>query len=295
MEMKESGQTLVIILLVVATSLLVGAGVATRSTSLIQQSTFSEEANQALYFSESCAEEALRMIKSGDILRGDVEGGGEEAYCCDIENSDDCVVQSDVDDCDRDDYNCNFLVTELGDQIVGSVEQDDAVELNLANANTNPTCEEIVLYWCLETEDTEECDPDESIGLEVSVIYNDGSEWQVWKQIYGDTEYGFATPGGSAELEDVTYSYHQSIDLFDDLPEDVSEVKVMRLTPRFRSFHIGVDSCDTLGFQGFDINTEGWFGRSTKKVRVTRSEPALPPVFDYVLFSGSEDTPLEKR
>ncbi|MEA2020677.1 MAG: hypothetical protein U9M98_03100 [Patescibacteria group bacterium] len=285
--MNESGQTLVIILLVVATSLLVGAGVATRSTFLIQQSTFSEEANQALHFSESCAEEALRMIKGGEITRGDVASGNVVEYCCDVADAGDCRQ---LVDCDRDDYDCSFSVSELGDEVAGIVEKDDAVELNLENASTSG-CEDITLYWCLEAENC----PSEDIGLEVSVVYNNGSEWLVWKQIYGDSSYGFASHGGEAEFDGVDYDYHQSIDLFADLPDDVSEVKLMRLTPRFKSFHIGIASCGSLGFQGFDINTEGWFGRSTKKVRVTRSEPALPPIFDYVLFSGSEDAPLEKR
>lgn len=291
MQRKDSGQTLIIILLVVATSLLVGAGVATRSTSLIQQATFSEESNQALHFAESCAEEALRRIKEEDIERDDVEGGDEVSYCCDIDTGD-CAG-----DCEET-HDCSFSVTELGDEIVGGVERDDAVELNLENVDIDDEiCTDLVLYWCLEDggcpkEDEEDSD---EIGLEVSVVYYNGSEWQVWKQIYGGEQYGFTSPGGPDTYDGNTYLYHQDIDLADVLPEDAAEVELMRLTPRFESFHIGTKTCGEMGFQGFDINTEGWFGRSTKKVRVTRSEPALPPIFDYAIFSGSENVPLEKR
>lgn len=287
---KESGQTLIVILLVVATSLLVGAGVATRSTSLIQQTTFSEESTQALHFAEGCAEQALGMIKRGDITQADAESG--KSYCCDIDSGT-CTEKSGV--CDKSTNDCEFSVDPYDEFFVGVVDQDDVVEIKLDEMNP-ADCDSLYLYWCLKSENCNDVDS-QPHGLEVSAIYDDGGEYKIWKEIYGDTHtHHFTTPERDLSFKGEEFSYGELIE-FSSLPvASFSDLKAVRLTPRFESFHINVDygGCD-IGFQGFDIHSSGWYGRSTRKVRVTRGEPAMPAIFDYSMFSGSETQPLEKR
>lgn len=291
MKNKESGQTLVVILLVVATSLLVGAGVATRSTSLIQQTTFSEESTQALHFAEGCAEQALGMIKGGDITESDVVSD-TVSYCCDI-NSGTCAEKSGA--CDKNTNDCEFSIGAYDEFFVGIVDQDDVVEIKLDEMD--PTdCDSLGLYWCLKSENCNDIDNNEPHGLEVSVIYDDTGEYKIWKDVYGDQHtHQFTLPDRDLTFNGEDFEYGKSI-AFSDLPASPANLKAVRLTPRFESFHVRVDygGCD-LGFQGFDIHTEGWYGRSTRKVRVTRGEPAMPAIFDYSMFSGSETQPLEKQ
>jgi len=283
---KEAGQTLVVVVLIVATSLLVGAGVATRSTSLIQQSTFSEEATQALHFAEACAEDALGRIKVGEIDKDALPSG---PIYCDIDGDADGGCDSSEEETD----DCSFEVNELSDLFVGMVQQDSVVEVKLLKDNGQETsCDSLVLYWCNETDDC----PTDELGLEVTILYNEGDQWKTWKNIYGDSMTSeFEAPQENGTSDGVNYDFYKEIDLnsVGSDPDSVT-LQAIRLTPRFSGFHINVNGCDDLPFQGYDVYAAGWFGRSRRKVRVTRGEPALPPIFDYAIFSGS-DNPLEKK
>lgn len=274
MRKSESGQTLIIVLLVVTISLLVGVGIATRSTSVVQQTTFSEEATQALHFAEACAEEALGVVKNGSPVIG-------SQFCCDVGGSGGCVER---DPCDSAD-DCSYIIGELADLFPGKIDQDDVAEVKLAAAS----CNSIDIYWCNADDG---CPPTPSnLGLETVIIYDDPfSGWETVKQIYGVGS-GFAGDDGP----DGDYEHSKMGFVIDP----AKRPKALRLIPRYHGFHIGVvgsnpPGCD-LGFQGYKILAEGWYGKSRRKVRVTKTEPAMPAIFDYTIFSGSETQPLKKR
>jgi len=67
---NQSGQTLVVMLLVMAISLGVGLSISSRSISTLRQTTFTEQGSQALGCAEAGAEEALQKITDADISDG---------------------------------------------------------------------------------------------------------------------------------------------------------------------------------------------------------------------------------
>jgi len=282
MKKSESGQTLVLVLLVTAVSLLVGVGIATRSTSIVQQTTFSEESTQALHFAEACAEEALGMVKSNTLV-GD---GLPRKFCCDVDGGGGCTEVADPTDA----HDCFFIADSLTELFPGKIAQDDVAEVKFESSDCDDVVDGVTLFWCTDGDNCPTGGGDK-LGLEVAVIYEEAGSWKIWKQIYGPLSLGFeppTSPGGE-------YEYSQTLDLSDDSVFG-DNVQAIRLTPRYSGFHIKVEPSDcNLGFQGYDIHTEGWYGRSLRKVRVTKTEPAMPPIFDYSIFSGSETHPLEKN
>ena len=285
----ESGQTLIIVLLVVTVSLLVGAEIATRSTSVVQQTTFSEEATQALHFAEACAEKALGKIKcgadsdcSGDFGCNKEKIGPGQLPCTDIE----------VDVTGDGNNDCKYTVDDLTELFPGKIEQDDVVEVKLDGAS----CSKLEIYWCA-ADRGDDCSSSDA--LEVIVVYDKGGNWETGKKIFGaGSDFTAPTGGGGDPGNGVNYSFSHDLvsePEFSISPSDGS--KLMRIIPRYRGFHLYIDTsnCSELPHQGYDISTEGWFGKSRRKVRVTKTEPAMPPIFDYAIFSGSETQPLEKR
>lgn len=261
---RESGQTLVIVLLVIAVSLMVGVGIATRSTSVVQQTTFSEEATQALHFAEACAEEALKLIKVGTIHSGNLPYNDS---------------LSDVDsDLDED---CNYGVTELSDIFPGVVDQDEVAEMKIIRPGFD--CTSVTVYWCNSSEG-DDCDSTNyEPALEVIWVRTD----EIKKEIYGSPGERFRTPSGGGGTD---YAFSVSLDVDPDNDEAV------RFIPRFGDSHILVQpSGCSLGHQGYRVRSEGNFGRSTREVEVTKTEAAMPAIFDYTIFSGSDTEPLEKR
>lgn len=258
---------------------MVGVGIATRSTSVVQQTTFSEEATQALHFAEAGAEDALRRIKLGEIGEAEaVSGCGNLDYCHGTASGGDLCPPLDVDG-DGTDETC-YVVSALSDIFPGVVDQDEVAEMKVASGFD---CTSVTVYWCNSSEG-DDCDSTNyEPALEVIWVRTD----EIKKEIYGSPGEGFETPSDGGVTD---YTFSVSLDVDPDNDEAV------RFIPRFGDSHILVQpSGCSLGHQGYRVRSEGNFGRSTREVEVTKTEAAMPAIFDYTIFSGSDTEPLEKR
>lgn len=287
---RQSGQTLIVILLVVAVSLLAGMSATNLSTSTVQQTTFSEESTQALAAAESCAEIALGKIKAGAadplFLDDTAIHAAHDLPCgslvyCQVPGSP--VIPSEV--CGPESFavgdaqaSCCYEVTEMTDVFPNVIAQDETAEVKLEGFSGS-----LNIYWCDTA--TEDCDVRRP-ALEGYFIKDNGETEKFGYDPHGITWMGFeqATGGGHAQDRDFAWSLtNVSVPL---------GTLALRLTPRFGDASIAVVGSD-LPLQGFVVTSEGFFGRSTRKVKVTKTMPSMPAIFDYAIFSGAA-SPLDK-
>jgi len=275
---SESGQTLIIVLLVVLVSLAVGVGVATRSTSTVQQTTFSEEATQALHFAEACAEEALGKIKTGDITESNLPCGN-----LDYTATDNCSPLDVDDDGSSDD--CCYEVSALSEIFPGVISQDDAAEVKLGGFSGS-----ITVYWCNSDSSSQECAGANPPAIELVLVKDGVVERLAYAHPASARGDNFSSGEVAGEtVNGVTFAYKIS-------SIAIADVRAVRVIPRYNDSSVAVvPVAGVLPHQGYKITAKGDFGRSTRTVEVTKTEPAMPAIFDYVLFSGSETEPLEKK
>jgi len=262
---SESGQTLIIVLLVVLVSLAVGVGVATRSTSTVQQTTFSEEATQALHFAEACAEEALGKIKTGDITESNLPCGN-----LDYTATDNCSPLDVDDDGSSDD--CCYEVSALSEMKLGGFSGS------------------ITVYWCNSDSSSQECAGANPPAIELVLVKDGVVERLAYAHPASARGDNFSSGEVAGEtVNGVTFAYKIS-------SIAIADVRAVRVIPRYNDSSVAVvPVAGVLPHQGYKITAKGDFGRSTRTVEVTKTEPAMPAIFDYVLFSGSETEPLEKK
>ncbi len=78
---------------------------------------------------------------------------------------------------------------------------------------------------------------------------------------------------------------------------DASSAKILRIRPIYNDVSVAVrpEAGSPLPFQSYQIGSVGSFGGVVKKVRVTKTLPSLPSIFDFGLFSGSPSNPIENQ
>ncbi|PIZ43626.1 hypothetical protein COY34_00580, partial [candidate division WWE3 bacterium CG_4_10_14_0_2_um_filter_42_8] len=71
--------------------------------------------------------------------------------------------------------------------------------------------------------------------------------------------------------------------------------RILRITPRYNSTWVLIDvpTGESLPTQGFIIVSKGISGETERVIKVSRSVASLPSIFDFSIFSGS-DQPLQK-
>lgn len=281
---RQSGQTLIVILLVVAVSLLAGMSATNLSTSSVQQTTFSEESTQALAAAESCAEIALGKIKLGatdpvnGLVQSDLPCDGIAACHSLTTPPPKCAggtiaVGSAT-------ASCCYTVTEMTEVFPNVISQDETAEVKLDGFSGS-----LDIYWCDSASAAEDC-PNKRPALEGYFILDNGTTEKFGYDPHGVTWMGFdpAPGGGHAQDRDFAWSLSGV-----SVP---TGAQALRLTPRFGDASIAVVGSD-LPLQGFVVTSEGFFGRSSRKVRVTKTMPSMPAIFDYAIFSGAA-SPLSK-
>lgn len=75
-----------------------------------------------------------------------------------------------------------------------------------------------------------------------------------------------------------------------NVPGGNQRLVVLRLRPIYNDARIGVQGASQLPPQRKEIESVGTSGDVTRKVKVFRSYPSTPPIFDFVLFSGTNLT-----
>lgn len=265
---SQRGSALLIIVGVLAVLTVAGLAYSARSISTVRQTAHSTQADQAYACAEAGAEEALGKLENGD----DSGGSGR------LEDQAGKLL-------------CTFDYTVESDPAAGIgsyefiLEQDLTAQINLADFSSGS------LNWYKEGQDTGNC-PDRAALLAALVYYQGG--YQMTKEIHDpckaqrSPDNGFTQIDGGG-VDGYVYGYPLSVPAHDsDRPV------LLRLRALYTNTH-GMIKVETgvLPEQGKKILSTGRAGEaaatevSVRQVEVKRSNPALPTIFDYVLFSSS--------
>lgn len=292
------GQTLVIVLLAMVASLTVGLAVSTRTISTLRQTTFTSQAAAALSAAEAGAEEALkRLADAGDSCSTSVTSGGSCVYSSASRTytSGPCLTALDV---PSGQYKKSFSsVGESGATFSYCVEQggggsgdytfdlqkDKTQEIKLNRGETGGyTGTTVSVCWYIQGFDRTPAASLEIISVSGSALisksaYNSNTD--------GQSGNGFAT----APTGDATYKNCATV--------DVSSTKIVRVRSLYNDVSVVIkpQTGNSLPFQSYQIGSIGSLGGVVKKVRVTKSLPALPSIFDFGLFSGSQSNPIKNQ
>lgn len=291
----QSGQILLIVLLIMVVGLTVGLAVIARSVTSIKISTEEEDSQKAFYAAEAGLEELLLPGAVGDSTSGNFDGA---SYTATITRS---------------------TAADSFDFHDATIPKDDTRALWLAEHSTdgtsiplppNPPGTPVLEDYDIR-QPVDICWSDLSGGsnlpaMEVIVLWqyiNGGNRgrYGVARGAYDPdparTANNFDRVGGCA----ASGSYQYGINInFTASPFSLSwstqRIVALRLRPVYNDTKIFVKgNGDALPSQEREIQSLGTAGSGNtiqRKLKVTRSYPTLPPIFDFVLFSGQN---LEKR
>lgn len=258
---KNSGQVAVFVLLLTLLGLTVGLSVTSRTLQDLKQTAISDQSSRAFTAAEAGIEDAL--AKTLAVGSSTINVGGS---------------------------NVNYVVSRSPVAAYtpeGSVAKDDVIEIDL-RTYTGST---LTINWTKKNDAHEDpanlCNEGSftaPAALMLSFYTFDGSNYGVKKLAYNASRCGtlgtlnnFLTANNSANvdyLSGVTVAY-------------TSDMKVLRIRPIYNDASITVTGNANLPAQGYTIkSTAQTTGQVSRAVEVTRTNTALPPFFDYVLYTG---------
>lgn len=287
---KQSGQAVLIILLVMAVILTIALSVVSRSVTDISISRKEEEAARAFSAAEAGIERALKGIVASDSLSSGgsfsvissqlVAGGTEYAYPATIVSGESATVWF--------------------------VSHDASGNLSCSGlACTNGSPQTLTVCWGASGTDASRAD---TPAIEVSVIFVDNGNYKIARKAYDpnatrrannsfDTVMGGCTPN----IEGQNFAFSKAINLETDMNISstvlgnagglqLARIKLFYNTGTAHPVGVKISS-GTLPSQGQVIESTGWSSAdtkdSTRKIEANQLYSDLPSVFDFGLFSGS--------
>lgn len=279
---NESGQTIIILLLVMVVGLTIGLSMVSRSLTDIKISQQTEQSQRAFSAAEAGLEYALSQglaqIAGGDIPQTIITPGVSYSGKVSLTGA---------------------TLYELKGKT--AVEQDDVAQINLEPEAGVTPAPSINIYWG-EVDTSQVPDPACSTppnplvaSLELTFVTYDGSAYGITKHAYNACSLGnnFSNASATALPTPVppATGYFARIDNL-TIP---ANAKILRIRPLYNQASIKIEpQGGRLPNQAYKLTVKG---EAQGKVRAIEWQqpikPALPAIFDYVLFSGS-DYPLEK-
>lgn len=262
------GQAFILILLVMSIALTLGVSVASRSIAALRQISFSAQSAKALAFAEAGAEEALKCLADGS---------------CSIPYN---PPAFDLDGDGQDDF--DYQITALDGDSLPRVGRDTTLEVDL---NGYSPAASIVVCWSDVNVSAEQ-----DTAMAIAFVRLDAGSYTIQRWSYDPVatrraDNGFLAPSVGSLVGCSGYRYGVSIPPFSGTPV------AMRLRPLYSgpvSLAVKKAVGANLPSQGSRIESAGFSGKVRRKVEVARTNPALSEIFDFVLFSGSESSPLTK-
>lgn len=249
----ESGQTLVILLLVMVVTLAIGLSVATRSITDLRISTQTEQSSRAFSAAEAGIEEALRDL-SKTAGQAEVSPGVKYNYTVTTKGADSYETQT-------------------------AVNKDDTIELKL----TGGTATSFDLYWGAGADDCDSINGNPA--SPVVTIVSGISPYTVSRAAYSIKSRG----DGFTIVNKASYTFNgknycgKAANITIPANSQIARIKMY-----YNKASTAIQPQNgTLPAQSYTIRSEGDVSGIKRTVEVTRSLPALPAIFDYVLFSGS--------
>lgn len=252
---NQEGQTLIILLLVMVVALAIGLSVATRSITDLRISTQTEQSSRAFSAAEAGIEEALRDLSQ---IAGEAEVSPGATY--------------------------KYTVTTQGVnsyETQTAVKKDDTIELKLNGA----TATTFDLYWALKGSDDCDSVSGNPASPVLTIISGASAPYSVARTAYSIKSRGDGfTDVTRADNAFNGKTYCAKVTGI-VLPAS-SQLARIKMYYNTASAAIGPQS-GTLPPQSYAIRSEGEVSGVKRTIEVTRSLPALPAIFDYVLFSGT--------
>lgn len=277
---SQSGQTAVFVFILLVVGLTIGLSLSTRTIKDLQSSSGSDLSSRAFSAAEAGVEEALRQNLSS-IATGTFSAptkfptDNQSTYSYRVAKS------------------ASFTQT---------ITQDTSVQLNLKNEDGSLFTGSLQIFWT-KVADTVENSTGSRPSLEITLVKNVGGTYSLTKYaVNSETRSNsFQNPDGSTSGAVVNalpnYTSGQVGDPnFANLATVTiavsDKVEAVRIRPLYNKATVSARGTN-LPAQSFVITSQGVAGTSTRVVEVTRTIPALPAIFDYVLFNGS-NLPLTK-
>lgn len=268
MKKSESGQMLLIVVLIMIVALTVGLSIVSRTITNLKISKENDQSQQAFQAAEAGIEQALQSNSSSAV---NPSFSNNASYESTVDNP----------------VNKEFLLNDGDD-----VSQDSGIDVWLSDYPTyaNPRSGLVTIHWS--TTDQKHCglgNSDNISALEVDVLSNlasptltkyifDGSPCL---RIPGKTvNPAIVSPGGT--IDGTAFNYYVTISISNGL--------IMKVIPVFNSTKIAVDTDSTqnlfLPTQGSVVESTGKSGDTVRKVRYFSSYPQIPvEIFPYSLIS----------
>lgn len=253
-----------VLLLVMVVALTVGLSIASRSLTDVRISTQTEESQKAFGAAEAGVEEVLRQDLATLAGSGGISSsvGTDAAY--------------------------SVLVTAQGGAQSYApsrvVSQDDIAQINLSGGGLDG--DQISVYWAKTSDAGESANPN-CASLEITFVYLSGS-YQQSKSGFDPGTCGTTTSGFSLATEG---SFVIGSETYKERAQIVvpAGAVLMRLRPLYNRTSLAVDAPagNVFPTQSYVVESTGTSGEATRRIEVTRSLESLPPIFDYVLYSGS--------
>lgn len=283
----QSGQALLIILLVMAVVLTIGLSVVARSITDVTISRKSEEAARAF----SAAEAGIEQVLVGGSGSGNVTGGSFDASQVDLAatNGTEFVVPS---------------LVSAGEAVPVWFVEHDPVDSELTCSGDCFTGDTIKVCW---GEEGTPGNTDTTPAIEVSVLYTNngsGTDARVGRAVYDpktDRGNGFSTDVDlGCTVASRTFAFASEIDMGalgvtarsngSTLNPGPQTVRLRLLYNTDQAHPVGLVVSDgTLPTQGKRFESIGYATDSdaTRKIEVYQLFSDLPPIFDFAVFSGA--------
>ena len=288
---SPQGQILVLFLLILVVSLAIIISISSRAITNVRLTTTTDESNRAYYAAEAAVEQALH--EQHDFAHTGLPIAVKVNF---------------------DDIRTSAHAEEVGDGFApnpfvfqGVVAKDDVVQANLLtnfyDLDSRSAVIGLVVYWG-------EVGAAEISAAEVSVVTYNGSAWGITKiALDPDTTRGTTTNfcrGSDVDTSPTTvegrlFNYHAHIifsgsESCNTLTVNPLNTSVLaRVRTLYSQSPIAIEFTLPVGgappSQGTIIESTGETASGvTRKLRVEKLYPALPAIFDYVLFSGTDIT-----
>ncbi len=261
---NQSGQTIVIILLVMVVILTIGLSITARSITDLRLSSTTEQSSRAFSAAEAGIEEALQKGLTGLPSATNVSlGTGGASY--------------------------SYNVSPLGGTGYvpdKPIQQDTVIQLNLSMTGVSNPATAFNLYW---VDKANSAEVDNSASMEITFV--SGTTTYTLEKYAYNVDAGRSNGFDSPSSFDQSYggkTYRAKVSL--TIP---ANAQVVRIRPLYNNASLAIEaqpSGKNLPTQSFKVTAVGTAGGATRKIEVTQSVSALPAVFDFVLFSGQDIT-----
>lgn len=271
----RGGQALLLILLAMSVALVLGVAISSRVITALHQTSLSAQSAQALTFAESGLEEALKCLKDKTCSAPysppakDIDGDGVADFSYTVTTAGNSPVFSDL----------------------SPLQRDKAVQIALTGY---PAATSIFVSWVSTSSASEKANP---MALEVSLIYQESGTYKLTRFSYDPdgvrkSQNNFLAPGALGyNVGGTNYQYQISISA-------PATPVMLRLRPLYsavnNSFAVSAAVGNNIPSQGAIIESTGYSRGVVRKVRSIFASPALSQNFDFVLFSGSQTSPLTR-